>query len=245
MKHVEYFEFNNVIDPSQDEIIKFLNEDNGKDYSAASPDRILPMSEYMKMTRSEIGKWYKENPANVYSMYQKLREQQIVELHKATAELKRFYTTAWNYGDYKTNGFSPMEIARLTLQKKIRVARLREVLQPQFAEVLVPHSKTKHKYWVAKAYWWDDNGNRSRSINKSIRRSDVELVDKLIEIYQNMDFETSKDIKLKNNSTADIVLRKKSEEYVVEVKMMSDRDLALFILSNSMWSEYQKIYQKK
>lgn len=244
MSKKEYFIFDSSFDPVKDEIMEFLGEDQTKDYSAPSPDKIMPVNEYLKLGPSDVSKWFRENPSNSFSIYQKLRTQQLEELQKAKAELREFYTTVWTYSDYRKGGFSPMEIARLTLQKKIRVARIREVLSPQFAEVLVPHSKTKHKYWVARAYWWDDYGVRSRSINKSIRRSDNQIIEKLTEIYQDMDFEVVTSVKMKNNTLADMLIRKKQEEYIVEVKMMDFKDLSRFILSSSMWSDYKKIYLK-
>ncbi len=242
MSRTDYFTLDKSFNPEKDEIMQFLAMDEGKDYAAASPDKMMPLSEYLKLSPAGVTKWFRENPSSTFSIYQKLREQQITELKKCKKELIEFYTTKWDYSQYSKGKFSPMEIARLTLQMKIRVARIREVLEPQFAEVLVPHNKTKHKYWVARAYWWDDFGIRSRSVTKSIRRSDLQVIDKLKDIYEDMDFEILVNYGLKNNTIADMIIKKKTEEYVVEVKLISFHDLAQFILSMGMWEDYKKIY---
>jgi hypothetical protein len=242
MSRKDYFIIDPSFNPAQDEIMEFLALDDGKEYRTSSPDKMMPLPEYEKLTPTEVAKRFRDNPGTTFSFFQQIRELQVAELNRAKKELTDFYTTAWDYSQYGKGKFSPMEIGRLTLQKKIRVARIREVLEPQFAEVLVPHNKTKHKYWVARAYWWDDYGKRSRSVTKSIRRSDFELVERLSNIYEDMDFDIITNVKLKNNTIADMVIRKKNEEYVVEVKRMDFHDLARFILTMGMWEDYKKIY---
>lgn len=242
MSRKEYFILDQSVDPNRDEIIEFLQLDEGKDYQTPSPDKMMPLAEYEKLTPNDVSKLFRDNYSSNYSLFQQFREQQLAELNRTKKDLKDFYTTSWDYSQYGKGKFSPMEIARLTLQKKIRVARIREVLDPQFAEVLVPHNKTQHKYWVARAYWWDDYGKRSRSVTKSIRRSDLKVIDRLRNIYEDMDFEVSTDKRLKNNTIADLVIKKKNEEYVVEVKKIKFEDLARFILSMGMWEDYKKIY---
>jgi hypothetical protein len=242
MSRKEYFILDQSVDPNKDEIIEFLQLDDGKDYQTPSPDKMMPLAEYEKLTPNDVSKLFRDNYSSNYSLFQQFREQQLAELNRTKKDLKDFYTTSWDYSQYGKGMFSPMEIARLTLQKKIRVARIREVLEPQFAEVLVPHNKTQHKYWVARAYWWDDYGKRSRSVTKSIRRSDLKVIDRLRNIYEDMDFEVSTDKRLKNNTIADLVIKKKNEEYVVEVKKIKFEDLARFILSMGMWEDYKKIY---
>lgn len=242
MSKKDYFILDSSTDPERDEILEFLALDQYKDYSIPSPDKMIPRSEFETMSAKEIAEVLHGNTNSRFSFFQQFRQEQIEELEKSKKELRDFYTTAWDYSQWGKGKFSPREIARLTLQKKIRVARIREVLEPQFAEVLVPHNKTKHKYWVARAYWWDDYGKRSRSITKSIRRSDLEVIDRLRNIYEDLGFDISVDSKLKNNRIADMVIRRKNEEYVVEVKMIGFADLARFILSMGMWEDYKKIY---
>ncbi len=230
-------------DPSKDEILEFLSKDDKEDYSWISPEKILPRQEYEKMSKSEIGKFYKESGINEYSIFNKLRSEQIKELKQCKKELLEFYTTAWDYSKFGDGKFTPMDIARLTIQKKVRVARLREILEPQFALTTVPHSKTGHKYRVARAYWWDDNGKRSRSVTRSIIREEFEIISRLSDLYQDLGFEVYKETKMSNNTIADMLIKKKQEQYIVEVKMTNEKELARMILTLSMWQEYKKNYK--
>ena len=242
MYNREFFLLNKSFDPQKDEILMFLALDDNKDYSIESPDKMMLLSEYEKLSMKEVGSIFRTNEGSNFSIFQKFRNEQLEELKRSKQELKEFYTTPWDYTQFENGCITPMDIARLTLQKKIRVARIREILEPQFAEVLVPHSKTKHKYWAARAYWWDDYGIRSRSVTKTIRRSDVEIIDRLKIVYEDLDFEIILDVKMKNNTVADMVIKKPNEAYVVEVKKMSFNDLARFILTMGMWIDYKKLY---
>jgi len=242
MYNKEYFTLNKSFDYQKDEILMFLALDDNKDYATDSPDKMMLLSEYEQLSANEVGTIFRSNQDSNFSIFQKFRKEQLEELQRSKQELRDFYTTPWDYSQFENGCISPMDIARLTLQKKIRVARIREILEPQFAEVLVPHSKTKHKYWAARAYWWNDYGIRSRSVTKTIRRSDVEIVDRLKIVYEDLDYEIILNARMKNNTIADMVIKKPNEAYVVEVKKMNFNYLARFILTMGMWLDYKKLY---
>lgn len=242
MNKDKYFIKNGTYDPTKDEIIEFLSMDDNEDYSWVSPEKVMARDEFEKKSRSEIAKFYKESGVNGYSIFNQLRNDQITELKSCKKELLEFYTTAWDYSKFGNGKFSPMDIVRLTIQKKVRIARLREILTPQFALTTVPHSKTGHKYRVARAYWWDDNGKRSRSITRSVIREEFEIIERLADLYEDLGFEVFKNMKMSNNTIADMLITKKQEQYIVEVKMTNEEDLARMILTLSMWQEYKKSY---
>jgi hypothetical protein len=73
------------------------------------------------------------------------------------------------------------------------------------------------------------------------------LETRLQDIFEQMDYEVRLDVKFKKDKvrTADMVIKKGDQEFVVEHSKMELKDLATFYLNYSMWLDYQKLYQVK
>jgi hypothetical protein len=71
------------------------------------------------------------------------------------------------------------------------------------------------------------------------------LETRLQDIFEEMDYEVRLDVKFKKDKvrTADMVIKKGDQEFVVEYSKMELKDLATFYLNYCMWLDYQKFYQ--
>ena len=218
--------------------INFIALDDDNEYSCPSPDFMMDLKLFKGLTYDEAKQWTSQPAEKLFSIFQVHRKKQIEELDLIKEEAFNYLvkTMALDY---------PLAVLEKYLYYKVRISKMREILKPQSANVLVPHSKTEHKYWVAKAYDWDDQGNRKRTFNKSVIKEGLKVMVKLREIYEEMNFEvvSEKDIVLSdgNKYRADMVIRKNKEEYVVEVKM-SRENLSRFMIAEALWESYKAKY---
>lgn len=218
--------------------INFIALDDDNEYSCPSPDFLMELNEFKNLTLEEAMEWTKQPTEKLFSIFQQHRKKQIEQLDFIKNE-------AFNFLINPTALETPLEVLEKNLYYKVRISKMREVLKPQSANVLVPHSKTKHKYWVAKAYDWDDKGIRKRTYNKSIIKEGLEAVVKLKEIYEEMDFNilSEVDIVLSDGKKyrADMVIEKDNRQFVVEVKM-SRVNLSRFMIAEALWDSYKTKY---
>jgi hypothetical protein len=226
---------------SHNESIRCIRKDESTDYTYPTPDKVMPLEQYKKLSRADIIKWYSKNPVNTYSIFQEHRILQLRELDKVKRDWFVFLTTVSN------KAATPIDIIEKNLYFKVRLLKVREILNPQIACVNVPHPKTKYKYVVAKAYDWNDQGERSRSFNKSIIRLEGDAIKKLFSLYEDLGYEVRTNVKLNPPASAavkiaDMVIAKGGQEFVVEVKP-SIESLARFIVAESMWGAYKLKYQ--
>jgi hypothetical protein len=205
---------------------------------------MMPLEKYMKLTRADIVQLYSSSANNQYSIYYQQRLKQLAELDKVKEEWFNFLINPESLEK------RPIDILERNLYFKVRLKKLREILKPKFAPVVVTHPKTGYKYLVAKAYDWNDMGLRVRSFNKSIIRNEGEkrVIKKLHEIYENMGYEVRTEVSFfvgseKIKKIADMVISKGSQEFVVEVKTFNDENLAKFIVTEAMWDAYKLKYQ--
>jgi hypothetical protein len=237
------FKIPKEFDGSTNESIRCIREDEGVDYSCESPDRMMPLEKYKKLTRADIMQMYSSSAMDQYSIFNQHRLEQLAELDRVKEEWLNFLINPNNTKN------RPLDILDRNLYYKVRLMKMRETLKPQFALVNVEHPKTKYKYIVAKAYDWNDMGVRVRSFNKSIIRTEGEhrVVKKLQEIYEGMDYEVRTDVSFfvgieKVRKIADMVISKGSKEYAVEIKM-SEESLSRFIVAEAMWEAYKLKYK--
>ncbi len=240
---ISKFKIPKEFEDSTNESIMCIREDEGEDYSCESPDRMMPLEKYKKLNKVDILKLYTSNSLFQFSIFYQHRIEQLTELDKVKEEWFNFLITS------KNTVYRPIDILDRNLYYRVRLMKLREILKPQFAPVNVEHPKTKYRYLVAKAYDWNDSGKRVRSFNKSIIRTEGEnrVVKKLQEIYEDMGYEVKTNVPffVDGNSVrkiADMVISKGSKEFAVEVKV-SEKNLARFIVAESMWDAYKLKYR--
>jgi hypothetical protein len=226
---------------STNESIRCIQEDEGEDFSCQSPDIIMPLQDFIELDRRELKNYFESNSHNEHSIFNQHRILQLAELDRVKEQWFNFLISP------KGATARPIDVLDENLYYKVRLMKLREVLNPQFACVNVVHPKTKYKYVVAKAYDWNDLGERARSFNKSIIRNEGSIIAKLFEIYEDMGYEVRTNVtvtmdKGKPRKIADMVISKDKKEFAVEVKMSGDH-LARFILAESMWESYKSKYQ--
>jgi len=142
---------------------------------------------------------------------------------------------------------APVPDKVIPIDEYLKEKRLREILKGRSSILLVSHTKKEQKYHVVKGYWSDDYGNVTRSYNKSFLKLGVGLETRLQDIFEQMDYEVRLEVKFKKDKvrTADMVIKKGDQEFVVEYSKMELKDLATFYLNHSMWLDYQKLYQVK
>lgn len=226
---------------STNESIRCIQEDEGFDFSCQSPDMIIPLQDFIELDRKEVNNYFESNSHNEHSIFYQHRIQQLAEMDRVKEQWFKFLTSS------KGAAARPIDVLDENLYFKVRLMKLREILTPQFACVKVVHPRTKYKYLVAKAYDWNDLGERSRSFSKSIIRIDGSVSTKLFEIYEDMGYEVKVDVSVnvgkdKPRKIADMVISKDKKEYVVEVKM-SEENLPRFIVTESMWESYKSKYK--
>jgi hypothetical protein len=226
-------------DISKDEIYSFLNVDEDIDYSTYIVENVIPIHLAKNMSPLEISNWFKNGESKNYSILHLILKDKLNELKEAKEDLNNYYFNT----SLITEAASPFNIHVNVLKRKVRVARVREVLKPQKALVLIPHRSKLYKYWVAKAYWWDDYGIRSRNYNKTIIKDGYEVELRLKDLYEDLGFNVSILSKPTKDHKFDFIIRKNNQELGVDVKIMNQENLAKFILSIEMWESYKKIYK--
>ena len=238
-KHNTEVEF----DFNKDLFVQFIKEDDDKDYTeiAPVPDKVIPIDEYLKET-FDVQQWYLSPASKSSSLYIGFIKKQIAELEKVKARALDTYLNALVVPNQTL-----IESNRRVTYWRVRIQRLREILKGRSSILLVSHTKKEQKYHVVKGYWSDDYGNVTRSYNKSFLKLGVGLETRLQDIFEQMDYEVRLEVKFKKDKvrTADMVIKKGDQEFVVEYSKMELKDLATFYLNHSMWLDYQKLYQVK
>ena len=238
-KHNTEVEF----DFNKDLFVQFIKEDDAKDYIeiAPVPDKVIPIAEYLDEA-FDVQQWYLSPASKSSSLYIGIIKKQIAELEKVKAQALDEYLNSILFPNQTL-----IESNRRVTYWMVRIQRLREILKGRSSILLVSHTKKEQKYHVVKGYWSDDYGNVDRNYNKSFLKSGMGLETKLQDIFEQMNYEVWLGVKFKKDKvrTADMVIKKGDQEFVVEYSKMELKDLATFYLNYYMWLDYEKIYQVK
>jgi hypothetical protein len=197
--------------------------------------------------------------------FTKINNELLIELEEVKKDILKFYTSPIQFDnkDHATK-LTPKEILSTLTEKKVRLSRIREVLNPHKTSITFTHKASNYSYLNVKAYWWDDNENRTRGINKAICKfkENTQKIDyndlekRIISLFKEDGFEIMKRAELdilhkpSFNHNADLLISKQKEVYFISTSKIielieqdkKNEKISMLFLRLAMYSEYKKIY---
>jgi len=255
----------------KDPIASFINkkiEHNGTFIEEESYYKnILPaVSPFLSWTENLNSNQLKALPSNLCP-FTKIHSELLNELEEAKKDILLFYTSPLNLKNLEpTTNLTPKDILSILTTKKVRLSRIREVLNPQKTTITFTHKESNFSYLNVKAYWWDDNENRTRGINKAICKFEnnsqkidySDLEKRIANLFKEDGFEIMKRSELdklnevKINHNADLLISKNNEVHFISTSKLieliendkKNDQISMYFLRLSMYNEYKKIYQE-
>lgn len=223
-------------------------------------------SPFLYWTATSKSDQFEVLPSNLCP-FTKINNELLIELEEVKKDILKFYNSPIQLDNTNSEiKLTPKDIHNRLIQKKVRLSRIREVLNPQKTSITFTHKESNYSYLNVKAYWWNDNENRTRGINKAICKfkdntQKIEYNDlekRIITLFKDDGFNIMKRSELdilhkpafKHN--ADLLISKQNEIFFIsnsKILELIEQDeknekISMFFLRLSMFAEYKKIYNE-
>lgn len=163
------------------------------------------------------------------------------ELDNLVRKFKYFYSTNINENEYLGPNPSPQEVNKQLERFMVRIKRLNCVLDPDFTVIKFKDKKYGKPYYMTKAYYINDAGERVRSLSRNIANAESsfpEFFDKLFTLNRKgLTITTPAYSKYK----ADLNIFDGKINWLVEIKV---KELNNFIRTFVMF-EFWKLYKEE
>ena len=129
---------------------------------------MLPYNQFQKMNQAEFKAWSKIEDDYKYEALKSCYEKQNNEIKEFVASIRSKYLDPIKCKELNDFNVTLQDLTYQLGYEVLRLKRLELVKNPKFTHTLGQHSRTKIKYDMVKIYWFDDQGESTRALNKNV-----------------------------------------------------------------------------
>lgn len=224
-----------------DEVLMLLNRAGGIKVDSV-PSLIFKEVEQFEKMDAQEAKLYLQNPKNYsWGVLQGIRDEMVLEFEANQKRLYHFYTSPFETIGGFTGKLNAEDLVNYIEYLKVRLRRSMSYMAPEYSFTNSTNPTTKAKYELIKAYWVEDDGNRSRSFNKTLGMQGLMMEELNIKMFESLGFIALREKKV-NGLRIDILLSKGEQKWVVEVKHQEKSNYIDAFATIELWKHYKQQY---
>jgi hypothetical protein len=228
--------------PKVDEVLSLIAKFESNPQPMHSGLKMLPQEQFNLMSKSDFSNWVKGRDLEFDGLKQ---EYELIKLEseKHLKNVKSMYLDNIDCEKMKGFQYSLQDLNYHMGATVLALNRLWLIYQPEYTYTTATHSRSKIEYDMIKGNWYEDDGEKKRTINRNLGSTGIESEDIVAKMYESLGFETFRPSSpMGNGIKVDLVISKGGKKWIVEVKIKDRRSFAESFASMEVWKKYKSVY---
>ena len=231
--------------PKEDEILSLIAKlDITTNQQYYSGIKIIPEDDFLKMKKQDYLEWANVVDAKSDALvieYDLIKSETL----KYISLLKQAYLEDFDWELVKGYKVSLKDLNYHLGAIVLALNRLYLVQNPEYSYTVAKHSRSKIEYDMIKGYWYMDDGEKLRTISRSIG-STIHSVDILsCKMLENFGYETFiPNHPIGNNIQVDFVVIKDNKKWIANSSIKERKSYIKTFVSMELWKIFKEIYLK-
>lgn len=228
--------------PKDDVVLSLIEKFESNTELLNSGLMMIPEDKFNLMTKADYENWVKERNTKYDGLKQEfdLIKQ---EVQKHIQVLKSIYVENIDCEKMKGYVFSLQDLNYHMGATILALNRLWLIYKPEFTYARAVHSRSKIEYDMIKGNWFEDDGEKKRTINRNIGSTGVEIEDFVVKLYESMGYDTYRpNSPIGKGINVDLLISKGKKKWIVDIKVKDRKSFAEVFASMELWKKYKSIY---